>query len=64
MLAGVAGCKALLVGSFGGGFAMLGPIRAALDDLDAFVHPEVVPILPQLPSQRIYRYNQLCFHFF
>ena len=62
MRSSILSCKALLVGSFGSGFAMLGPIRAALDDLDAFVHPEVVPILPQFASQRINRYDQLCFH--
>ena len=55
MFSGITGGEAMLVGGFGSGFAMLRPIRAALHDLDTFVHPKVVPVLPQFASQRINR---------
>jgi len=38
--------------------------RTPLHDLFPFVHPEVVSILPQLSSQRLYRYYQFCYHIF
>ena len=41
----------------------IGPFpRASLYDLYALAYSEVVPVLPQLPSQRFYRYNQFCYH--
>lgn len=55
MFTGISLCKSLLVGSFGSGFAVLRPIWAALHDLDTFIHPEVVPVLPQFAPQRINR---------
>lgn len=36
--------------------------RTSLHDLLPFVPPEVVPVLPQFPSQAFYRYDQYCFH--
>ena len=36
--------------------------RTFLHDLLSPVHPEVVPVLPQFPSQAFYRYDQYCFH--
>ena len=36
--------------------------RASLYDLYALAYSEVVPVLPQLPSQRFYRYDQFRFH--
>lgn len=55
MFSGITGGEAVLVGGFGSGFAMLRPIRAPLDDLDAFVHTEVVAVFPQFAPQRINR---------
>ena len=37
-------------------------VRTPLYNLFPFVHPEVVPILPQHPSQLFYRYYQFCYH--
>ena len=37
-------------------------VRASLHNLFAFVHPEVVPVFPQFSSQRLYRYDQFCYH--
>lgn len=39
-------------------------VRTSLHNLLALVHPEVVSILPQRPSQGLYRYDQFCFHIF
>ena len=41
---------------------MPAPVRTPLYNLFAFVHPEVVSVLLQLPSQRLYWYNQFCYH--
>ena len=38
--------------------------RTPLHDLLSSVHPKVVPVFPQCPSQRLYWYNQFCFHLF
>lgn len=38
--------------------------RAPLYNLLPFVDSEVISILPQRPSQGLYRYDQFCFHFF
>ena len=35
---------------------------AFLHDLLSPIHPEVVPVLSQFPSQALYRYYQYCFH--
>ena len=47
--------KSLLVGSFSYRLLMLRPIRAPLHNLYPFVHPKVVPVLPQFAPQRINR---------
>ena len=55
--------KPALIGFLRCCFAVLRPIRAPLHNLYPFVHPKVVPVLPQFAPQRINRYEQLSFHF-
>ena len=43
---------------------MSAPVWTPLHNLLALVHPEVVSILPQRPSQGLYRYDQFCLHIF
>ena len=58
----IAGGKSFLVGGFGSGFAVIGAVRASLDDLGAFVHTKVVAIFTQFASQRINRDDKFSFH--
>lgn len=62
MRSGKASCEAALVGGFGSGFAVIGAVRAALDDLGAFVHTKVVAIFTQFTAQRINRDDKFSFH--
>ena len=62
MLPGVLLREAALVGGFGSGFAVIGAVRAALDDLGAFVHTKVVAIFTQFAPQRINRDDKFSFH--
>ena len=48
-------CKSLLVLQLANRLLMLRPIRAPLHNLYPFVHPKVVPVLPQFAPQRINR---------
>ena len=55
MFSCITGGEAVLIGGFSYRLLMLRPIRAALHDLYPFVHPKVVPVLPQFAPQRINR---------
>lgn len=59
---GIQLCKPLLIRRLCLCLDMFRPIRAALDDLGAFVHTKVVAIFTQFAPQRINRDDKFSFH--